>query len=117
MKSKKIIIFLCMINNLMATEPYYLTHKSDWPEKTLQSLTLREKIGQLFVVAGASNFEQPTEALASAMQTCPYNMNQDYIEKLITDYHIGGIIFLFKSNPDTQMKLAKSFKSKSKIPL
>jgi hypothetical protein len=36
------------------------------PEDSVAQLTLREKIGQLFVISASSNFEQPTEQLASA---------------------------------------------------
>lgn len=79
-------------------------------EDRLAELSLREKIGQLFVVAAASNFEQPTEQLASSLARCPYNMDPDYIEYLIKEYAVGGVIFLFKSDPATQKQVLKRFK-------
>ncbi len=87
------------------------------PEKTLEQLTLREKIGQLFMVAAASNFNAPTEQLASLMQTCPYTMEQDHVMKMITDHHVGGVIFLYKSDPITQMTLTQKFQDVAQVPL
>lgn len=87
------------------------------PEKTLKQLSLREKIGQLFIVAAASNFNQPTEQLASSLQACPYTMDEDHVMKMISDYHVGGVIFLYKSDPVTQMALTKKFQHAARVPL
>ena len=83
----------------------------------LQSLTRREKIAQLFCVAAVSNTEQKDEVLASALFKSPYRMSQDYIEWLIQEYTIGGILFLFKSTPAQQMIMTAKFQALSKIPL
>lgn len=90
---------------------------TDWAEKTLQSLTLEQKIGQMFVVATASNFEQPNEILAASMQSCPYDMSEKTVLSLIKDYYIGGVVPLYKSDPIRQMKLIKKFQEHSSIPL
>ncbi|MEX0940210.1 MAG: glycoside hydrolase family 3 N-terminal domain-containing protein [Candidatus Babeliales bacterium] len=95
----------------------YLKGKSSWAEKTLKSLSLREKIGQLFIVAAASNFSQPTEMLASAMRKCPYNMDPNHVEKMIKEQKVGGLIFLFKSDPKTQKSFIERYQEKSKLPL
>lgn len=88
-----------------------------WPEQILAKMSLRQKIGQLFVVAAASNFSQPTEVLASSMLFSPYNMQTEHIEMLIKDYHVGGVIFLYKSDPATQILLAQKFKNLAQTPL
>ncbi len=87
------------------------------PEELLKTLSLREKIAQLFVVAAATCFDQPTEALNSSLKASPYRMDEEYILSLIKDYKIGGIIFLYKSSPEIQIKATQKFQSLSKIPL
>ena len=61
----------------------FTQHAISWAETTLASMSLQQKIGQLFMVATASSFEQPEELLASALFKCPYRMEHDYIEFLI----------------------------------
>jgi len=97
--------------------PCYERIDATWAKKTLQSLTLREKIGQLFMVATTSSFEQKEEVLASKLFTCPYRMDHDYIEQLIKEYHIGGLIFLFKSTPEKQIDCTNRLQKISSIPL
>ena len=87
------------------------------PEKSLKELSLRQKIAQLCVVAAATCFDQPTEALASSLKASPYNMDEEYISSLIQNYRIGGIIFLYKSSPEAQITATQKFQSSSKIPL
>src|SRR3990167_482605 len=89
---------------------------SGWAQETLKTLTLKEKIGQLFMVATTSSFEQE-EALAISLLKCPYNMDHAYIDTLIKEYNIGGIIFLYKSTIEKQVALMNHFKSITKIPL
>lgn len=100
-----------------ASTIFFILNAQQSPEELVATLSLREKIGQLFVVAAASNFSQPTEQLASSMAQCPYNMDPQYIQRLIKEYNVGGVIFLFKSDPVTQMALANRFNQIAKIPL
>lgn len=87
------------------------------PEQMLKALSLREKIGQLFFVAAASCFDQPTEQLASSMKACPYKMDPEYIAFLIKEYKVGGVIFLYKSSPELHKEFVEHFQSLSEIPL
>lgn len=91
--------------------------KGNWAEETLSQMNLKQKVGQLFMVAIASDFNQPEESLATAMFKCPYKMDNDHIESLIQEYGIGGIIFLFKSTPEKQIALMNKLKSITQIPL
>ena len=97
--------------------PPFLEYKSIWAEQTLQSMTLQEKIAQLFVVAAISDDEQPTELLASSLWSSPYKMDEEYVAILIEKYHVGGVIFLYNSTPKKQMALTKKFQELSKVPL
>ena len=101
----------------LAQAPCYESVNGDWAHKTLASLTTREKIGQLFVVPTASCLDQPEEALATSMRKSPYKMDPDYIKQLITDYKVGGVIFLYKSTPPLQIAATNEYQKLSKTPL
>ncbi|HTM06153.1 MAG TPA: glycoside hydrolase family 3 N-terminal domain-containing protein [Patescibacteria group bacterium] len=81
---------------------------SAWAETTLSQMSLREKIGQLFVVAAVSSFPPPRS---------PYCMEKENIERMIQDYYIGGLLFLFRSTPLAQVELFNHYNILSKIPL
>lgn len=100
-----------------ASKPCFESVCGDWARKTLQSLTLRQKIGQLFMVAAISCEDQKEEALAASLFKCPYRMDQSYIEYLIREYGVGGIIFLYKSMPEQQIDCTNHYQAISKIPL
>ncbi len=79
----------------------------------ISDLTLDQKIGQLFMVAAFADEEITHEI----MQKKPYRMDKEYIEELITEYHIGGIIFFGKSDYIKQRDRTLRFQSISAIPL
>ncbi|MCB9187883.1 MAG: serine hydrolase [Flavobacteriales bacterium] len=82
--------------------PAFLNEKSEiWADSVLQTMTLEEKIGQLFMVAAYSNKDE---------------QHQQVIDELISYYHIGGLIF-FQGSPTKQVNMTNHFQSKSKIPL
>lgn len=85
-----------------------------WVESTLQSLTLREKIGQLFIVAAKSATIQEGSGVNS-VESNPYNA--DAIRQLIVDYGVGGVIFLGKTTTDAVTRSVSSFQELSKVPL
>jgi len=105
---------VCLIYILLC---YTHTLKASWAEDTLKQMTSREKIGQLFVVAAASCLEQPEEQLASLIISSPYNVHPDYIHKMVTDYHVGGLLLLYKSTPEQQIKFINQFQKIASIPL
>ncbi len=112
-----LIIITTFFFPIISQKPPFLANNNQWAEKTLASLTLQQKIGQLFVVAAASNFDQPNELLASSMFASPYKMNEEYVNWLIKNYHVGGVIFLYKSDPKKQTALTKKFQQLASIPL
>jgi beta-N-acetylhexosaminidase len=72
-----------------------------WADSILGTMTLAEKVGQLFMVSAYSN-----RSVA----------HRDEIEKLITQYHIGGLCF-FQGGPSRQLQLTSYFQNLAKIKL
>jgi beta-N-acetylhexosaminidase len=114
---KKIILLIILnTNTLYGLPPHFYTHDG-WAEQMLQQLSLREKIGQLFMVAAAANTTQQEESLASQIINSPYNLKHEYVTQLVRDYHIGGIIFLYKGMPEEQINLTNQLQQMSNLPL
>jgi beta-glucosidase-like glycosyl hydrolase/CubicO group peptidase (beta-lactamase class C family) len=93
-----IVGFSQQINPLL-TKDYQAQTK--WVDSVYNSLSLQEKIGQLFMVDIFSS--DPKEKV-------------NKIKLLIKDYYIGGIIFS-KGGPKRQIKLNNEFQSLSNVPL
>ncbi|WP_254562867.1 glycoside hydrolase family 3 N-terminal domain-containing protein [Dyadobacter diqingensis] len=81
--------------------PVVVLPEHQWVDSTLASLTLEEKIGQLFMVATFSNREESTTR---------------FIDRLIDDFHLGGLIF-FQGGPVRQAQLTNHYQARSKVPL
>ncbi len=83
--------------NLKA-KPFYLNDEQiAWVDSTLASMTLEEKVGQLF---------------------CPISYSSDpgYLQHQLLRFHVGGL--LFKTSPSTEVRSALDFMQKgSKIPV
>src|SRR5690606_35723997 len=76
-------------------------NQQQWVDSTYKTMTLEEKVGQLIMVDLFSS--DPKEKI-------------DKIKALITDYHIGGIIFS-KGGPIRQAKITNEFQSIAKTKL
>ena len=72
-----------------------------WVQSVFNSMTLDEKIGQLFMVAAYS---------------VPKQNNAEKVKTLISQYKIGGVIFM-KGSPVLQVRMTNEFQSMSKVPL
>lgn len=72
-----------------------------WVDEQLASMSLREKIGQFFMVAAYSGKDEA---------------HHKEIDSLITKDKVGGIIF-FQGNKENLKASIKRFQSKAKIPL
>ena len=72
-----------------------------WVDSIYSSMTIEEKIGQLYMVQVFSSQDQKTK---------------NNIIKLIKDHHIGGLIYS-KGGPVRQAKLNNELQAISKIPL
>lgn len=72
-----------------------------WARAALDSMSLDEKIGQLFMIAAYSNKDANHEAA---------------IEKLVKEQQIGGLIFM-QGGPGRQINLINRFQKAAKYPL
>ena len=83
---------------------FYTTYGANsltpWADSLLLTMTLEEKIGQLFMIPAYSNSD---------------NAHEKSIENLIKNYHVGGILF-FQGSPHKQISLTNNSQT-SKIPL
>ncbi len=92
-----IFVFICLI------QLYHCQASPGdrWVDSVLNTMSVEEKIGQLFVVATYSNQEE-----------------SDYrkMEEMIRKHHLGGLIFM-QGNPQTQIRLINRYQKAAKIPL
>lgn len=94
-----------------------------WPEEALSKMSLDEKIGQLFISATIIdpyvNSSEKSVLENKSIKEILENIDQTPIEKLITDYHIGGVLYLGNktTNPEREYFYTKELKKLSKIPL
>lgn len=73
----------------------------EWVDSIYGSMSLEEKVGQLFMVDVFSS--EPAS-------------RTDKVKELIRDYHIGGIIFS-KGGPQRQAKLTNEYQEIAEVPL
>jgi len=94
-------VFTAVINKKIEspTDPPYINYSSQWIDSVFNSMTLEEKVGQLFMVS-----------------VYPNNENQADIDNIIKKYNIGGIIY-FQGTPTKIAQLTNRFQSISKTPL
>ena len=74
-----------------------------WVDSVFKSLTLEQRIGQLFMIAVRSDFDHEKKYIEN-------------ISDLICNYNIGGIMFL-KGGPVRQARMTNYFQSWAKTPL
>lgn len=76
-------------------------NQEKWVHNMMNKLTLKQKIGQLFMIEAYSNRDEKHTA---------------EVKKTIKKYRIGGIIFM-QGTPEKQAQLTNVFQSVSKTPL
>ncbi|NUY79970.1 serine hydrolase [Flavobacterium sp. MAH-1] len=84
-----------------AKTPIQRVREDVWVDSIYKSMTIDEKIGQLFMVSAYSNKD---------------TAHVNSISRLIKNQHIGGVIF-FQGGPGRQANLTNRYQSESKIPL
>lgn len=102
-------------------------NKENWANQTLSKMTLEEKIGQLFIVTAISDPDllDPQHesffdfAAKHAGLDCKWNEygNPTYIESLLKEYNVGGVLYLGKARASSQIRLTNRFRTISKYPL
>lgn len=85
-----------------ATEPpFFSDGASRWADSVLATLSLDERVAQLFMVSAWSNKDSNHVA---------------EIDSLVSQYKIGGLTF-FQGGPIRQARLTNYYQSKAKVPL
>ena len=107
MRKFSILVLLSLISiSIFAQKEHPLSSRDKaaqerWVDSVYQSLDLKEKVGQLFMVQVFSSQDRKTK---------------ESIVKQIRDYKIGGIIYS-KGGPVRQAQLNNELQASSKIPL
>ena len=83
----------------LRTDDYYVQEK--WVDSILNSMTIDQKIGQLFMIQAYSNLD---------------SVHENKIKEMIQKYHVGNLIFM-QGTPNKQAQLTNTYQSLSKIPL
>lgn len=96
-------VFVLLLGTRLAFgQPFYESDEaSGWADSTMNSMTIEQKIGQLFMVAAYSNKNAAHEA---------------ELRNLITKYHIGGLIF-FQGGPVRQARMTNRLQAAADVPL
>lgn len=95
------LLFFLSVDAQEPVPPAYLRTDSRWVDSVYNSLSPRERIGQLIMVAAFSNRGPEHQA---------------EIERLIREAGIGGIAF-FQGGPVRQGELVNRYQSISKVPI
>nr|WP_241507191.1 glycoside hydrolase family 3 N-terminal domain-containing protein [Aquimarina sediminis] len=99
-----ILFFLTFVGNAQLDNPLIVEDfesQQRWVDSIYNRMTLKEKVGQLFMVSMSSSDSQK---------------EKDKIRKLIEEFQIGGVVFS-KGTPGKQVKLSNQYQELSKIPL
>ena len=107
MRIKLVVLFLigffCKIESQtidpLQTKDYLAQEK--WVDSIMNTMSLDQKIGQLFMVQAYSNRDKKHE---------------DFISEMITKYHVGNLIFM-QGTPEKQAALNNNYQALAKIPL
>ena len=98
-----LIIYLNISINVFAQiKPEFLSkYNGEWVEKTFQSLTLDEKIGQLLMPRG---------------NTSGKGYDPEKLKTWVRDYKVGGLVF-FAGKPSVQSAIINELQAMSKTPM
>jgi beta-N-acetylhexosaminidase len=95
-------LFLVNFQHIFAqNKAVFLSYSTTWADSIMTTLSEKERIAQLFMVAAYSNKGED---------------HKQQITNLVQQYKIGGVMFL-QGGPVRQAKLTNYYQSKSKTPL
>ncbi len=97
-------LFFALILQSQHTDPlekYDTYGQKMWVDSILSTMSIDQKIGQLFMISAYSNRDANHQA---------------DIDRIIKKHEIGGLIF-FQGTPEKQLKMTNHFQSISKVPL
>lgn len=97
-----LVCFSCSSAISQTIPPYLRGQQAGWwADSVLQSMSLEEKIGQLFMVSAYSNKDEA---------------HVEQIENYVRQYKLGGLIFM-QGTPEKQVELVNRYQKASKLPL
>jgi beta-N-acetylhexosaminidase len=99
LRSLALVWLLCTCHLL--TGQSILEREDNWVNSQLQSMSLDQKIGQLFIIRAYSRNDV---------------MEERTIEEYIRTFHIGGLCF-FQGSPLAQVSLVNKYQQASRIPM
>jgi beta-N-acetylhexosaminidase len=88
------------LNTVSPEAPVRSNKDTLWADSIMKTMSIEEKIGQLFMMPAYSN--KPEE--------------QENVAKMIRNNHIGGLIFM-QGGPVRQANMTNYFQSQAKVPL
>ena len=94
-------IFICLHTALSQNNPVFLDESTHWADSIMNTLSLEERIAQLFMIVAYSNKD---------------NIHRQEVVHLIKEYKIGGLMFL-QGGPLRQASLTNHYQSISNTPL
>ncbi len=105
---KKVLVFLAFVFvqvvEAQQVDPLLAKDKESqtiWVDSIMKSMSIDEKIGQLFMVQAYSNKDKKHEKV---------------ITNMINKYHVGNLIFM-QGTPEKQVALTNKYQEISKVPL
>ena len=103
MRSKLIafILILSIVTTAQKAPDFLTQYNKEWVENTLKSMTIDEKIGQLFMPRG--NYSGK-------------GYDQQKIMNWVKEYYLGGIVF-FAGQPSVQAQITNDLQAISKVPM
>lgn len=104
-----VFFLLIFLSSLNASPPPFL-FLSSWSQKTLQNMSIDEKIGQLFMVAAYLDREFANREIGN-----PHIIEE--IDTYITRYHVGGLAYVGPSEFAKQVTLTNHYQEISKYPI
>lgn len=117
----KVMRGLIMKLNLFIVLIIFTNLRSNWAEKTLNSLNLEEKIAQLFIIkVNNSDFNQVNNNLDSVhahIINSPEQIRREEIDNLIKKYKIGGVHLVCMGTIKSCYDAVKHFQKISVFPL
>lgn len=81
-----------------------VSERASWVEAQLRTLTLEQKIGQLFAIRARGIFQSADDP------------SYRELVRLIEQFEVGGVVF-FQGDPYTQAILANDLQRRSRLPL
>lgn len=108
---KHLLISLITLSLSFSLTPnLHADQETSWANQILQKMSLDEKIGQLFMIAGYVDPQFAEREVGTSQ------IIKD-IDQYITQYHIGGIAFAGPSEFEKQVALTNHYQELTKYPL